>query len=122
MSRAAKPAGKLHLVVPFDAKRCAVPHHAHDDAQNIWRVWAAIDEIPNEYGLSALGRRHRNMPLGSRFRPGDLIAEADQQSFELARAAMDVADDIEGSSIIAPVDVAHCLPDTDRMVNGQPAL
>ena len=73
--------------------------HPHDQAQHLRRAGAAVDEIPEEDGLAPF-RVARLRPRG----PGaDLPAEGEEQFGQLVVTAVDVADDVEGAALAAPV-------------------
>jgi hypothetical protein len=94
---AVERAPELVLVVAGDARRGAVAHHAHDEAEHAGAVGATVDQVADEERLPAswvacggsVGR--------------DLVAELGEQGDELVGAAVDVADEVEGSVLVATV-------------------
>ena len=88
---------KLILVIAGNAQRRSRSNHAHDEAEHGGRVRSSVDEVPQE---------HRPSPLGvswGRAFVRYLVAELLEQREQLVVAAVDVADDVEGSVIGAAV-------------------
>ena len=100
---ALQPAVELALVIAQHAQRHAILDHGHDQPQRVRDPWAAIDEITHEHRLAAGGRGDPPAGLAVPLHGLDAVAEAAEQRFELVRTAMDVADDVERSPLVAPI-------------------
>ena len=92
-------AQQLDVVVAGDAESGSRLDHPHDQAQHLRGTGAAVDEVPEEDGLAPF-RVARRRPPGT---GADLPAEGAEQAGELVEAAVDVADDVEGAALAAPV-------------------
>jgi hypothetical protein len=77
--------------------------HAHRYTQGIRRVRPPVGEIAYEDHFPVLGRYDSDRPVTAVIAPYNAIAELGQKSLELIGAAMNVADDVEGTMIIALV-------------------
>ena len=92
-------AQQLDVVVAGNAQSGSRRHHPHDQAQHLGRAGTAVDEIPEEDRLAPF-RVARFRALGA---AADLPAEGGEQVHQLVVAAVDVADDVEGAALAAPV-------------------
>ncbi len=92
---------QLGLVVAWHAERTPSRHHRHDHVEHAGRIGPAIDEVPHEHG--AAGR------VSERAVGIAVVAELREQRDELSAAAVDVADDVERTVLVALV-VPHALP------------
>ena len=93
-------ADELVLVVAWHAQRAARADHAHDESQHPRRVRSTVNEVPDEDGAAGLVRRaDGTAELVSR----DGIAELGKQHLKLGAAAVDVADDVERTGLLAQI-------------------
>jgi len=95
-------------VVADDRERPPALGHVYDDAQYVWRVGSAVDEIADEEGAAAFWRRCYGVArIASAFELHP-IAKLCQQLDQLVGAAVHVADDVEWPAHIAPVGSRRC--------------
>jgi len=90
-------AEQLDLVVAGDAQGVTGRDHAHGEPQHLGGRRPPVDEVPEE---------HHPPPVGmGGVRPvcGDLVAEDTEELAQLGGAPVDVADDVEGAVVVAPV-------------------
>jgi hypothetical protein len=85
----------LVLVVTGAAERVAGGDHAQHQPQDAGRVRTAVDEVTDERRAAAVLVRADGAALRV---AGDGVAEVVEQRFEFGAAAVDVADDVEGTS------------------------
>ena len=86
-------------MVARHAQGGAVADHVHHQAQHPRGVWAAVDQVTDENGAAAFRRAHLRRFAGA----ADGVAQLFQQGHGLVAAAVDVADDVEGTVLLAPV-------------------
>ena len=101
---AVEPAQELHVVISRNAECVPGFGHRHDDAQHIRRARAAVDEIADENRAAAAGRVGDCLPLAVAGFKSHAVAQLAKQLFELTRAAVHVADNVEraASSGVCP--------------------
>lgn len=85
-----QPLGEAYVVVAGHRERPPCRDHGHDQAQDLHARRTTVHEIADE---------HRDPALGVLGHPSlEAPAEQAQQQLELEAAAVDVADDVEGSA------------------------
>ena len=100
---ALQPAVELGLVIAQHAQGGTIFDHGHDQPQRVGDARAAIDEVTDEHRLAASGRDDPIAGLAVPLRRLDAIAQAAEQRLELVGTTVDVADDVEWASIVAPI-------------------
>src|ERR1044071_6347889 len=103
---AAKLSHQLHVVVPGNAVRGSVRHHAHHEAQDVWRLRSAIDEIAKEHSLAACWVAHApGHPTvgGGRGAGLDDIPKLLKERTKLLEATVDIADHVEGAVVLTSI-------------------
>jgi hypothetical protein len=94
---AAELADEPHVVVAGHAEGRPGAHHPHHQPQDIGRVGAAVDQVPDEDRLPALGRPDVITALGH------LVPEALEEFDQLFVAPVHVADDVERAALVFEV-------------------
>ena len=103
-----QPAAEFAFVVALDTVGDTRRDHAHDDAQGVGRIGAAIDDVADKDDLAARWRDNNNRSIAAILGPGDAVAELAEQGLKFVRAAVDVAYDVERTAIVALVCPQFC--------------
>ena len=113
LAAAQRPA-QLVLVVAADAERVARRDHAHRQPQHARGVGSAVDEVADEHRAPTVGVVR--VDGAADVVAGDHVAEFGKQLLEFGAAAVDVADDVERTGLVAHV-VEQRLDDDVRHVD-----
>src|SRR2546428_14156705 len=93
---------ELGLVVAGNAERGTALDHPHDKTKDIRRTRPPVNEIPEKDGPPAFRSRDGDLALRG-VADADRVSKALKKRNKLVKTAVDIADDVEGSSFVPPV-------------------
>src|SRR5437867_1482751 len=106
---------QLAVVVAHHAQRTASLDHAHHQFQHVGRARSTIDKIADEYNLSPLRMMTDCPDFSGTHTLGNDVAKEPQQGEQLVIAAVDIADEVEGTVFVALVGPQRLALDDDTL-------
>ena len=98
-----EPAHELHVMIAGNTKGGAAADHGVHQPQNVGCSWPSIDKVADEDRPATCWRGDATGAMFAIARPCNRIAQFGEQQFQLIRATMDVADDVERTGCMARV-------------------